>query len=173
MFGNPYSPVMPPYGGYPQNFNPITGPQQRLAELEQQYMNQTQQANPQTAQGPMFLKGRAVTSFDEAKAALIDLDGSLHVFTDIGNGCIYTKQINLDGTATLKTYRLDTPQEAQKSPETNEKETIDLSSYVQHKDLENVCQTFNMQFDSLEDKLKSYDMALQQLAAEKKGGSKK
>ena len=34
----------------------------------------------------------------------IDLDGSLWVFTDVGNGKIYTKQVNNDGTAAFKTY---------------------------------------------------------------------
>jgi hypothetical protein len=60
-----------------------------------------------------FLKGRPVVSIDEAKASQIDLDGSLHVFTDIGNGRIYTKQINpLTGTAILNIYTLtkDEPQ---------------------------------------------------------------
>lgn len=53
-----------------------------------------------------FLKGRPVVSIEEARAAQIDLDGSLHIFTDIGNKKIYTKQINLDGTATLNVYQL-------------------------------------------------------------------
>ena len=51
-----------------------------------------------------FLKCRPVSSKDEARAYQIDLDGSLWVFTDLGNGKIYTKQINNDGTATFKTY---------------------------------------------------------------------
>lgn len=51
-----------------------------------------------------FLKGRPVSSKEEARAAQIDFDGSLWVFTDVGNGKIYTKQINNDGTATFKTY---------------------------------------------------------------------
>ncbi len=51
-----------------------------------------------------FLKCRPVSSRDEAMAYQIDLDGSLWVFTDIGNNHIYTKQINNDGTATFKTY---------------------------------------------------------------------
>ena len=32
---------------------------------------------------------------------------ALFIFTDIGNKKIYTKQINLDGTATLNTYSLE------------------------------------------------------------------
>ena len=62
---------------------------------------------PITAYPPQcgnFLKGRPVVSIEEARAAQIDLDGSIFVFTDIGNKKIYTKQLNLDGTATLKTY---------------------------------------------------------------------
>lgn len=52
------------------------------------------------------IKGRPVLSIDEARAAQIDFDGSIHVFTDIGNKKIYTKQFNPDGTATLRTYSL-------------------------------------------------------------------
>ena len=51
-----------------------------------------------------FLKCRPVSSKEEARAYQIDLDGSLWVFTDLGNGKIYTKQVNNDGTATFKTY---------------------------------------------------------------------
>ena len=51
-----------------------------------------------------FLKCRPVSSKDEARAFQIDLDGSLWVFTDLGNGKIYTKQVNNDGTAAFKTY---------------------------------------------------------------------
>jgi hypothetical protein len=58
------------------------------------------------SQNQSFLKGRPVVSMEEARAAQIDLDGSLFIFTDIGNKKIYTKQINLDGTATLNTYSL-------------------------------------------------------------------
>ena len=71
--------------------------QQRLAEA----------AAPQyTMPAQNYIKGRPVVSIEEARASQIDLDGSLFVFTDIGNKKIYTKQINLDGTATLNTYSL-------------------------------------------------------------------
>ena len=53
-----------------------------------------------------FLKCRPVASKEEASAYQIDLDGSLWVFTDVGNGKIYTKQVNNDGTASFKTYAL-------------------------------------------------------------------
>lgn len=119
----------PIYGGGFSPYNPMIAAQQRLAELEAQYaqyggnqpmnnpMNnpinnpvftQNPQSQVQMTQQPQnFLKCRAVTSIDEAKAAMIDLDGSIFVFTDFGNKHIYTKQINLDGTATLNTYTLE------------------------------------------------------------------
>ena len=60
--------------------------------------------NSQDLLSNQFLKCRPVSSKDEARAFQIDLDGSLWVFTDLGNGKIYTKQVNNDGTATFKTY---------------------------------------------------------------------
>ena len=56
-------------------------------------------------QAPM-LKGRPVSSIEEAKAAAIDFDGSVFYFPDLANKRIYTKQINLDGTATMSMYEL-------------------------------------------------------------------
>ena len=52
----------------------------------------------------LFLKCRPVTSIEEARAAQIDLDGSLWVFTDIGHGKIYTKQICKDGSSAFGVY---------------------------------------------------------------------
>ncbi|WP_440972061.1 hypothetical protein [Megamonas funiformis] len=89
-----------PYYQYPYNQQ-----YQRLAQLEQQQQMNTPY-NTMVSQNQSFLKGRPVVSMEEARAAQIDLDGSLFIFTDIGNKKIYTKQINLDGTATLNTYSL-------------------------------------------------------------------
>lgn len=115
MFGQPGYNM--PYSGY---VNPMAPAQQRLAQMEAQYpqyaaggVNTYPQINGPLAasQGPQagFIKGRVVTSIDEVKGAMIDLDGGVHVFTDFGNHKIYTKQINLDGTATINTYSLDAP----------------------------------------------------------------
>ena len=65
------------------------------------FQNQTY-VRPQV---PM-LKGRPVSSIEEAKAAAIDFDGSVFYFPDLANKRIYTKQINLDGTATMSMYEL-------------------------------------------------------------------
>ena len=64
----------------------------------------------QPQQTTQYIKGRPVSSFDEAKAIAIDWDGSIFVFTDVANKKIYTKQIMLDGTAELKTYVLAEPE---------------------------------------------------------------
>jgi hypothetical protein len=52
------------------------------------------------------LKGRPVSSIEEAKAMSIDFDGSIFYFPDLANRRIYTKQINMDGTASLNMYEL-------------------------------------------------------------------
>ena len=53
---------------------------------------------------PIGLKGRPVSSLEEARAATIDFDGSIFFFPDLASNRIYTKQINVDGTASLKMY---------------------------------------------------------------------
>lgn len=78
------------------------------------YPPQTQTARPTSAvstpsmlapQAPI-LKGRPVSSLEEVRATGIDFDGSIFFFPDLANKRIYTKQINLDGTATLNMYEL-------------------------------------------------------------------
>ena len=71
-------------------------PRQQIP-LQQQPINQT--VSP-------FLKGRLVSSIEEARAQTIDFDGSVFYFPDLANRRIYTKQINLDGTSTLNMYEL-------------------------------------------------------------------
>lgn len=78
-----------------QNYNNY--PQQQSYQ-PQQYIRQ---APPQ-----QILKGRLVSSLEEARATSIDFDGSVFYFPDLANKRIYTKQINMDGTATLCMYEL-------------------------------------------------------------------
>ena len=95
------------YNYYPQ--------QPQIQQVPQQPMYQSQsylrQGPPQVA-----LKGRLVSSMDEVRATPIDFDGSIFYFPDIANKRIYTKQINIDGTATLCMYELrELPIEENKS----------------------------------------------------------
>ena len=92
----PYNQMGNPNGYQQQYFN-IPQTQNRLQELERGLNNQVPR--------PSF-KAVPVTSFDEARAAMVDFDGSLNLFVDIQNNQIYTKQLNLNGLAELKVYKL-------------------------------------------------------------------
>ena len=96
---NNYYPMYYPQQGYAQQ-NYLSVPQmqqQRLQELERGMNGQVPR--------PSF-KAVPVSSFDEAKAAMVDFDGSLNLFVDIQNNRIYTKQLNLNGLAELKIYQM-------------------------------------------------------------------
>jgi hypothetical protein len=105
-----------PNAVYPSNYNSINNPQQPpnppqyfpYNNNNNMLLNNNQydpyMGNRTVAPMNQYLKCKPVSSKEEAKACQIDLDGSLNVFTDIGHGRIYTKQINNDGTATFKTY---------------------------------------------------------------------
>ena len=96
------------YNYYPQQ---IPSQQVSQQQSQYQYQNYLRQAPPQVA-----LKGRLVSSLEEARATSIDFDGSVFYFPDLANKRIYTKQINMDGTASLYVYELrETPIENEAS----------------------------------------------------------
>ena len=66
--------------------------------------SQSSMQNPQLQQ--VGLKGRPVSSLEEVRAAQIDFDGSLFIFPDLAHNRIYTKQISMDGNASLNMYEL-------------------------------------------------------------------
>lgn len=70
------------------------------------------------------LKGRPVTSFEEARASMVDFDGSVFYFPDLANRRIYTKQINMDGTALMNVYEL------KEIPMAEQETNIDLNNFV-------------------------------------------
>lgn len=71
------------------------------------YYQQQPSVAPRTAVAQFGgLKGHPVSSLEEARALSIDFDGSIFYFPDIANKRIYTKQINMDGTASLNMYEL-------------------------------------------------------------------
>ena len=96
------------YNYYPQQI-----PNQQVPQQQPQYQvpNYLRQAPPQVT-----LKGRLVSSLEEARATSIDFDGTVFYFPDLANKRIYTKQINMDGTASLYVYELrETPIENEAS----------------------------------------------------------
>ena len=86
------------YNYYPQQI-----PNQQVPQQQPQYQipGYLRQTPPQVT-----LKGRLVSSLEEARATSIDFDGSVFYFPDLANKRIYTKQINMDGTASLYVYEL-------------------------------------------------------------------
>ena len=86
------------YNYYPQQIPNQQVPQQQPLYQVPGYLRQ---APPQVT-----LKGRLVSSLEEARATSIDFDGSVFYFPDLANKRIYTKQINMDGTASLYVYEL-------------------------------------------------------------------
>lgn len=70
------------------------------------YPNYYQQSRSMAQPSIYGLKGRPVSSLDEVRATSIDFDGSIFFFPDLANKRIYTKQINMDGTAVLNMYEL-------------------------------------------------------------------
>ena len=74
---------------------------------------------------------RPVSSIEEVRAALIDFDGSVFYFSDLANKRIYTKQINLDGTALLNMYEL-------KETPIMEQPIVDTSNFVTRNEFEEV-----------------------------------
>lgn len=72
---------------------------------------------------------RPVSSIDEVKAASIDFDGSVFFFPDFASNRIYTKQINMDGTASLNMYEMK---------EIPTAEAPNYNAYVTREEFENV-----------------------------------
>lgn len=131
-------------------FNPYMQPVQRLQQLEAQYP-QFQQYYPQNyTQQTQLLKGNPVTSIDEARASRIDLDGSLFIFPDVTNKKIYTKQINLDGTASLITYIQEVPSNEQEAPKNEFLTKDDIIS------LEKQIKALNGNMDELKERVDNY-----------------
>ena len=89
VYGAPAMPQAPQgYPGYGQGLYPNGMPMQPQPAPQIQQPQQVQQTQPPP------LKGWQVSSQEEARRAMIDLDGSLFVFPDVSTGAIYTKQIN-------------------------------------------------------------------------------
>lgn len=102
MFGNGFNSF-----GYINQAYAAPGMQNRLNAMQQQPIQPPQQPM-QVMQG---LKGRIVSSVDEVKAALIDLDGSNTFFPCPAENCIYVKSIDLNGSPVVQKFSLERPQQ--------------------------------------------------------------
>lgn len=104
MYGNYYN----PYGATQQM-------QQRLANLQQQQQQMYQQPMPTMMPPAQQIKGRPVTSIEEARAAQVDLDGTSTYFPAPAEGKVYEKLIGMDGLPVFRVYTLQ-ESGAQKQP---------------------------------------------------------
>lgn len=96
-----YPPQPPSYNSYATNNLLTNSPYNNYMGINNGYQNQNNSSST-------YLKCRPVSSQEEARACQIDLDGSLWVFTDVGNKKVYTKQVDVNGLAVFNTYSLDT-----------------------------------------------------------------
>lgn len=56
---------------------------------------------------PTIIKGRIVTGVEEARAAQVDLDGTVSYFPSPAENKIYVKYVGMDGIAVFNVYSLD------------------------------------------------------------------
>lgn len=97
------------YDGYSQMSNNFGLNQQNFGQnnfrstppYNQGYNNQEQLSEIK------ILKGRPVSSIEEARALSVDLDGSITYFPDRTNKRIYAKYFNPDGSASFEVYVRD------------------------------------------------------------------
>lgn len=107
---NPYyfqnNPAYPPtqYG----QINPYPD---RLAQLQAQQQQYSQpQYNPQMQTQPIGLNGEIVDGIDVVKAKNVDMSGNVTFYPKADLSEIYTKQLQMDGTSRIVTYRAVQPE---------------------------------------------------------------
>ena len=88
---------------------------------------------------------RPVSSIEEVRASSIDFDGSIFYFPDFANKKIYTKQINLDGTATILMYEL------KELPTLDNYSQIDTSMFITREEFEKAMSQFSSMLKTKED----------------------
>lgn len=139
MYNNNYN--VNGYNYYPQQNN-----QQPIYNNQYMANNRNGSFNSFAFSNSIGLKGRPVTSLDEVRAASIEFDGSIFYFPDLANHCIYTKQINVDGTATINLYEL------KQIPVNNiQQQNFNSSNFVTREEFENVIKQFqSMNFKNVE-----------------------
>lgn len=97
-----------------------------------------QQSTIRSMPQQLGLKGRPVSSLEEARATSIDFDGSIFFFPDLANQRIYTKQINMDGTASLNMYEL------KEIPTVNTTSAVNNNNFVTREEFEDAINKLQM-----------------------------
>lgn len=92
----------PQYAGFPTMQNRVT--------MDNQYQTQQYYNRPQM---PSYLKGRMVTSVDEAKASQFDLDGTITFFPSLAENKVYAKTLDNNGLPVFMQFVLQQEQPQQ------------------------------------------------------------
>lgn len=130
MYGyqNYSQPQISPYQ-YP--YNPGLTAQQRLAQMEQQYPQFSQQGQyvqPQQPQ-PIGIQGKIVSDFETVKSTEIPLDGSISYFPTANREYVYAKFLNINtGASDYEVYRRVT-----ENQQTEQREEFDIKAYLDEK----------------------------------------
>ena len=83
----------------------------RLAQLQAQQQQYNQpQYNPQMQTQPIGLNGEIVDGIDVVKAKNVDMSGNVTFYPKADLSEIYTKQLQMDGTSRIVTYRAIQPE---------------------------------------------------------------
>ena len=107
-YTNPYYFQNNPY--QQQMYNPMAPYQDRLAQLQAQY-NQQPPYNQMAQQSQTVgLNGEVVDSIDVVKAKNVDMSGNVTFYPKADLSEIYTKQLQMDGTSRIVTYRAVQPE---------------------------------------------------------------
>lgn len=96
---------------YQQQYGQINPYPDRLAQLQaqQQQFNQSQYGQQMPVQ-PIGLSGEIVDSIDVVKAKNVDMSGNVTFYPKSDMTEIYTKQLQMDGTSRIVTYRAVQPE---------------------------------------------------------------
>ena len=104
---------------YQQQYGQINPYPDRLAQLQsqQQQFNQSQYGQQMPVQ-PIGLSGEVVDSIDVVKAKNVDMSGNVTYYPKSDMSEIYTKQLQMDGTSRIVTYRAVQPETEAKKEQT-------------------------------------------------------
>lgn len=95
----------------PTQYGQINPYPDRLAQLQAQQQQYNQpQYNPQMQTQPIGLNGEIVDSIDVVKAKNVDMSGNVTFYPKADLSEIYTKQLQMDGTSRIVTYRAVQPE---------------------------------------------------------------
>lgn len=130
-----------PYGTYlqPRQIQPIQQPMQQVIPVQQNNLN-----------------GKQVESIDVVKATDIPLDGSISYFPLLDGSAIITKQLQMDGTSKIITFK----------PFTEQK---DENKYITQDDMKKAFKEYkNDDLEDIKDEIKELKQELKELKKKKK-----